>query len=122
MSDELTAFPLNGERLQLTRIDHSLIGLMLDKGFEIACDPNSYLHTQLKNILYGKSNSPTASLGKAIKDWYDDFGSRLSEDKEIAGFHTGEELDEKIELEELNKIIDVARDHISTEHGTVKRI
>ena len=109
-SDDLTAFPLNGERLKLKRVDHLLMLLFLRKGFESIYDANSDLHKQIGEI-YGSSNNPD-DLRKVCQAWFDDFSNRLSADKENAGFAGSLNQVENVELQELSKIVKYAKDHI----------
>jgi hypothetical protein len=80
-ADQLTAFPLKGERLKLKRIDHVLLGILLD---EASNDSNSDALKKIGN-LYGASTDPN-DLRKILRTWFDDFFNRLSADKEVAGF------------------------------------
>jgi hypothetical protein len=119
-SDDLTAFPLNGERLRLKRIDHLLMGLFLHKGFQSIYDPNSDLHKQIGNI-YGSSDNPD-DLIKVCTAWYDDFSNRLSADRDNAGFSGSVNQDENVELQELSDIVKYARNHIRVDNGKVYKV
>lgn len=117
--DELTAFPLKGERLRLKRIDQVLLEKLSYYAFnEIVDNPEHELNKQIHEILYVDAKKfsdtkPIADLKKALTVWMDDFGSRLSQDKINAGMKG---IDEFEEVNELNKMIEHERDHIRIVH------
>jgi hypothetical protein len=80
---QLTAYPLNGKRLQLKRIDHKLLKICMRTAYEEINNPNSEIHKQI-----GKELGPNI-LDESIDafvNWYEDIGIRMSEDMEVAGF------------------------------------
>jgi uncharacterized protein YigA (DUF484 family) len=113
---QLTAYPLNGERLQLKRIDHTLLKICMNKAYQDINDPNSEIHKQLKNLLDCNSLDKTID---AFVNWYEDIGVRMSEDIELAGCGT---RDRKAEKDELSAIIQYSRDHIRIDQGGVEVI
>jgi hypothetical protein len=113
---QLTAYPLNGERLQLKRIDHILLNLCMNIAYQDINDPDSEIHKQIRNLLDYDSLDKTID---AFVNWYDDIRVRMSEDFELAGFSN---RDSKAEKDELEAILQYSRDHIRIDQGRVEVI
>lgn len=113
---QLTAYPLNGRRMQLKRIDHLLLKSCMSKAYQEINNPNSEIHKQIKNLLTHSSVDETID---AFVNWYEDIECRMNEDMDIAGF-TGRVRDEA--RHELDAIVRYSRDHIRIDHDKIEII
>lgn len=113
---QLTAYSLNGRRMQLKRIDHLLLKSCMNKAYQEINNPNSEIHKQIKNLLTHSSVDETID---AFVNWYEDIECRMNEDMDIAGF-TGRVRNEA--RHELDTIVRYSRDHIRIDQDRIEII
>ena len=113
---QLTAYPLNGKRMQLKRIDHLLLRSCMFRAYQDINNPKSEIHNQTWKLLDSSSVDETID---AFVNWYEDIRCRLDEDIEIAGFMDRDRNEEK---HELDYIVKYSRDHIRIDNDKVEVI
>jgi hypothetical protein len=112
----LTAYPLNGRRMQLKHIDHLLLKSCMSNAYHDINNPNSEIHKQIKKLL---DHSSVDEIIDSFVNWYEDIGCRMNEDIKIAGF-TGRTRDE--EKHQLDAIVRYSRDHIRIDNDKINVI